>query len=277
MSFPTRGGVGLGVSVGLAVILAPMAWSSPKVQWRLLQPGVELAVIALHPEAAQPSTSLYAVRVDPDRALLQPALASEMGSGPRTAAEWCRKAAFSVAINLGMFQPDHSSNVGYLRHARHLNNARFNAYQAVLALNPTEKGLPRTLWLDLDQVKPAKDLDRYDVVVQNLRLIAANRKNVWAQSDRRWSEAALALDSRGRLLFLFSRAPYSMREFNNLILNLPLDITRAMHLEGGPEASLSIHVPGLNLDLCGSYETGFRLDDTNLQQWPIPNVLGVMR
>jgi hypothetical protein len=50
-----------------------------------------------------------------------------------------------------------------------------------------------------------------------------------------------------------------------------------MHLEGGPEVSLSIHVPGLDLDLAGSYETRFRPDDSNRHQWPLPNVLGVLR
>ena len=68
-----------------------------------------------------------------------------------------------------------------------------------------------------------------------------------------------------------------MRQFNDMALALPLDVVRAMHLEGGPEASLSIHVPGFDLDLCGSYETGFREDDTNARQWAIPNVLGVAR
>jgi hypothetical protein len=100
---------------------------------------------------------------------------------------------------------------------------------------------------------------------------------IWAASDKRWSEAAIAADSHDRLLFLFTRAPQPMRDFNNLILGLPLDTTRAMHVEGGPEASLSIHAAGVNLDLCGSYETGFRLDDSNHEQWPIPNILGVLK
>jgi len=234
------------------------------VQWKTLQRGVELAVIPLSQQNV-----LYAVRVDPDRAPLRVALASETGTGPQTAAQWCRKARLAVAINAGMFQFDQKSNTGYLRHGQHLNNARFNDYKSVVALNP---GL---LWLDLDQNTSTASLAKYEIVIQNLRLIAGNGKNVWAPSARRWSEAALALDDKGRLLFLFSRAPYSMRELNNLILALPLGVTRAMHLEGGPEASLSIHVPGLDLDLCGSFETGFREDDTNAQQWPIPNVLGV--
>ena len=59
--------------------------------------------------------------------------------------------------------------------------------------------------------------------------------------------------------------------------SLPLGITNAMHVEGGPEASLSIHVGGVNLDLNGSYETGFNENDAERHQWPIPNVLGVHR
>jgi hypothetical protein len=147
-----------------------------------------------------------------------------------------------------------------------------NDYRSVLAFKP----LQPVRWIDLDGAK-LPDVGAYDVVVQNLRLIAGNRRNVWAPSDRKWSEAALAIDGQGRLLFLFSRVPYTMRDFNELLLRLPLDVRQAMHLEGGPEASLSIHGGGIDVDLCGSYETGFMANDSNRQQWPLPNVLGIAR
>jgi hypothetical protein len=233
------------------------------LSWRILQPGVEFAEIK----------SLYVVRVDPERANVQAALASETNQAPQTAAAWCRQSNLAVAINAGMFQTDQRSNVGYLRHGKHRNNSRWNNYRSAVGIKPKE----HPLWLDLDQTQSKAGLEKYDVVVQNLRLIAGDRKNVWVQSARQWSEAALAVDSRGRLLLLFSRAPYSMKDFNAMILGLPLDVRQAMHLEGGPEASLSIHVPGLDLDLSGSYETGFSENDANQWQWPIPNVLGVKR
>ena len=238
------------IAFALAAVLAIPSWKS-------LQPGVEFATIG----------TLYVVRIDPQQATLDVALASEK-SRSRTAAAWSRDAGMSVVINLGMFQSDGRSNVGYLRHGSHANNPRFNGYRSVLAANP---GM---VWVDLDQAKP--DFSKYNIVIQNLRLIAGKRKNVWAQTTRRWSEAAVAEDSRGRLLFLFSRAPYSMHDFNELLLKLPLDIQRAMHVEGGPEASLSIHAGGVDLDLAGSFETGFTENDANVRQWPIPNVLGVL-
>jgi hypothetical protein len=117
-------------------------------------------------------------------------------------------------------------------------------------------------------------------VIQNLRLIKATDgkpRGVWQEQERRWSEAAVAIDDESRVLFLFSRTPYSMAQFNRLVLGLSLGIKRAMHVEGGPEASLSIHVAGFDADYFGSYETGFVDDDSNDHAWPIPNVLGVVR
>lgn len=256
---------------------APRAVAAPEVSWRTLQPGVELATIPAGTLPSGKAGLLHVVRIDAGRARLGAGIASEEKSDKRTAGEWCRRSGFSVAINLGMFQTDHRSNVGYLRHGRHMNNPRWNSYRSALAVRPGKESLPPLLWLDVEKSQPDPRLDEYGLVVQNLRLISTDRKNVWSRSDRRWSEAALAVDGRGRLLFLHTRAPWMMKDFNDLLLRLPLDITGAMHVEGGPEASLSIHVPGLDLDLSGSYETGFLPDDSNAEQWPIPNVLGVMR
>ena len=243
--------------------------AAQNISWRNLQPGVELAIIAPGP--------LYVVRIDPTRATLAAAIASEDKSAPKTAAEWCRLSRFAVATNLGMFNDDHRTHTGHLRHGTHTNSKRWNSYRSVLALQPKDSTLRPSLWLDLDSSKPPALIDQYNLVVQNLRLIAGGRRNVWAKSEKQWSEAAAAIDSKGRILLLFSRAPSTMRDFNHRLLALPLDIQQAMHLEGGPEASLSIHVPGLDLDLCGSYETGFLEDESNREQWPLPNVLGVVR
>ncbi|HKO58529.1 MAG TPA: phosphodiester glycosidase family protein [Thermoanaerobaculia bacterium] len=237
-----------------AVLLAAV------LSWRVLQPGVEYATAG----------SLHVVRIDPAVARVTAALSSASGLPSQTAAAWCHSSRLAVATNLGMFNADGVTHTGYLRHGKHVNSARWNDYRSVVALRPGAAH-----WLDIDEGTPT--LDTYDLVVQNLRLIAGGRRNVWSQSPKRWSEAALAIDGNGRLLILFSRAPYSMRDFNALLLSLPLDIQQAMHLEGGPEASLSIHAPGLDLDLCGSYETGFMENDGNKVQWAIPNVLGVAR
>ena len=55
-----------------------------------------------------------------------------------------------------------------------------------------------------------------------------------------------------------------------------LEMASAMHVEGGPEASLYVSVGGAVVREMGSYETGFMANDDNHDFWPIPNVLGVV-
>ena len=176
-----------------------------------------------------------------------------------------------VAINAGMFETDYRSNVGFLRSGAHLNNPRWNTYQSALAFGPGT-----AFMADLDAPDAKQRLEPVDTVIQNLRLIRAGGVNVWKPGPRKWSEAAVAADDQRRILFLFSRSPLSMKEFGDKLLAMPLHITHAMHVEGGPEASLSIRAGSRKIDLSGSYETGFNENDGNAGQWPLPNVIGVV-
>ena len=58
-------------------------------------------------------------------------------------------------------------------------------------------------------------------------------------------------------------------------MKLGLGISRAMYLEGGPEASLRVVTPGGVVDRVGSYVTGFFESDDNTRYWALPNVLAV--
>lgn len=272
---------------GALLAATPAAAAPCKISWKRLQPGVHYA--AVRPPcipASREQTSdprLHLVRVEPQQARLVPLLAQQHNKGKNlTAAQWARQHKLSVVINLGMYQQDHRTHVGYTRvGARVHSRAWVASYLSLLALHPRNLGLKAGL-RDLPGDKQQL-IKGYKTLVQNLRLIrsADNKRghNVWSRATarRRWSEAALAQDNKDRLLLIFTRAPYSMWRFNELLLKLPLGIIRAQHLEGGPEASLSVHARGVSLDLCGSFETGFLPRDSNKKQWPLPNVLGLRR
>jgi hypothetical protein len=208
------------------------------------------------------------------RATLDLGLATVEGPA-RSAGAWAERKGFAAVINAGMYQMDYLANVGFLRHGSHVNNPRWNAYQSVLAIGPVDKQLPAAVILDRDAAGFKEQSARYRTLVQNLRLIKAPGVNVWQPNSRRWSEAAIAMDKEGRILFLFTRTPYEMADFNRRLLALPLGIVRAMHVEGGPEASLSVRAPGMKVDLAGSFETAFVESDGNSRQWALPNVVGV--
>jgi len=244
--------------------------------WQSLAPGVEYTAIVWQAKPSHGDGKLHVVRIDPAKAELVVAAASADDGKNLTAAAWRTKLGLLAVINAGMYDEDFSSHVGFFRAGTHTNSAKWvDDYLSVLVMQPRQGDAAQAQLIDLDADRKFP-FDRYGVVVQNLRLLKAPGKNVWSKNRRAWSEAALAMDRSGRLLFLFSRTPATMYDFNNLLLaQSSLQIVRAMHLEGGPEASLSLHGAGVSHDLCGSFETGFNENDGNREQWPLPNILGV--
>jgi hypothetical protein len=263
----------------LLPLLAAAGTPGATPTWKTLQRGVDYAAIRVGANAAGEGDSrLHVVRVDPKQAQLLAVMASAVDKKPRTAGAWCRERKLAVAINLGMYAQDHLSNVGHAHAPGHVNNAHWSEkYKSALVFGPKRPELPAAALIDLDAPRAQTGLADYGTVIQNLRLIRAPGQSVWGRQARRWSEAAVAADNTGRILFIFTRHPYAMDELNATLLALPLGITAAMHVEGGPEASLSIHAGGVDLDLNGSYETGFNENDGEKAQWPIPNLLAVPR
>jgi hypothetical protein len=120
---------------------------------------------------------------------------------------------------------------------------------------------------DLDEpgVTIEKVLGYYGTVIQNLRLIKRPGINVWSQRQEYWSEAALAEDKKGRILFLFSETPVTMHDFNEILLSSGLEIIAAQHLEGNAPAQFYLKTGETEINLSGGNGGG----------WPLPNIIGI--
>lgn len=246
--------------------------------WRELAPGLDLARFPARQPAAPGDSGLVILRIDPARWDLGLYCAARDSAGEtRTAREWCRALGLTAAINAGMYTTDYRTHVGYLRAEEFRGGGVVRSYRSVAVFGPREATVPEFRIHDLEEddfdLKPLTE--QYRFVVQNLRLIRRPGVNVWQESGRRWSEAALGEDSAGRALFIFCRTPHTMPELNRILLRLPIGLVAAQHLEGGPEAQLYLESGGARLDLFGSFETGFRDDDANPAAWPVPNVIGI--
>lgn len=239
--------------------------------------GVEYGAFSSRSNGA-PEARVHIVRIDPGQAKLGLVLASEEKGENKTVAEWCRSHKMVAAINAGMYFKDYKTNVGYLRKGSYVQNKRWNKkYLSVLAFNPKVPGIEPAVLVDVDAQDSGRindKLNNYDAVVQNLRLLKGNGINVWGRSEKKWSESALGIDHRGRILFIFCRYPLDMWQFNEMIKSLGIGVARMMHMEGGSIASMSIRAKSLKLDLAGSYESDSN-SDANSAQYPIPNVIGV--
>jgi hypothetical protein len=244
---------------------------------------MDLRVLVARTPSEVGDSRITVLRMDPEHWDLELAGASLSGETVgRSAREWCERSELVACTNAGMFATDHSTHVGYLRFREHTNSSRVNDYQSVAAFDPrgvgsSDQTLPRFRIFDLDApgVTMAGILDDYASAVQNLRLVKRPGSNRWSRQEKRWSEAALGEDAAGRILFVFTRSPFSMHDLVRELLAADIGLVSAQHLEGGPEAQLFIGVGEEPREMFGSYETAFREDDTNDQTWPVPNVLGV--
>jgi hypothetical protein len=267
--------------VGNASVILALAFcaliASGAPEWQTLAPGMELRYVTPH-GASGSNSAITILRIDPKQwelALLGTSQTGELAG--HTAREWCMKGKFTAAINAGMFNTDGKSHIGYMRNGEYVNSSKRNSYQSVAAFNPHDGGTAAFRIFDLDAPGVSFEgiLKDYGAVVQNLRLIKRAGVNAWPSQDKKWSEAALAEDDRGRILFIFLREPFSMHDLNQELLGAGIGIVAAQHLEGGPEAQLYFRAGGVEKEMFGSYGASLRVNGESTIPWPIPNVLAV--
>lgn len=241
--------------------------------WRELEPGLDVRRFHACGAPSDDATGITVARIDPARFRLVVLAASSAPEGavlpiPR----WATDHDLVIATNAGMFHEDYRRHVGFMTVRGHVNNGIVvGHYKSALALDPVAAP-PGFELADLDETPIDELRARYPTVVQNLRMIAGDGRNVWRADDPTWGIAAFGVDSEGRPLFVFGSGTQAVSEFSDCLLELPIDIARAQYLEGGPEAALVVRSTSTHWTI-GASGRGTP-DDAPL---PVPNVLGVVR
>jgi hypothetical protein len=222
------------------------------------------------------STGITVLRIDPQRYALKLLSASETGTGALSLRDWARRLGLTAVINASMYQQDRMTSTGYMRNFGHVNNPSVNPrFGSFMLFNPKDGTLPPLKFVDRYHVSDWRSLLlEYDTVIQNYRMISAERLSVWPVSGQAFSAAGVGIDGAGNVLFIYSRFPRTVHELNTILLSLPLDIRQAMYVEGGPTAGLYI-----NEDLFGTKwlpAQGFPMQELDPIH-RIPNVLGIVR
>lgn len=264
----------LGVAIIALLAAAATAGSPP---WQALEPGLDLGTFQGPPTAAG-DRQIVVVRADPARFELRLLNASAPGEGSlRTARGWAARAGAVAAINAAMYQEDYRTSTGLMRTRAHVNRGRPSREKAALAFDPIAVGTPPVRLID----RECDDWDAlgraYAALVQSIRMVSCDRKNVWAPSERRASVAAVGVDGKGRVLLVHVRTPYPVHELVDALLALPIDLRRAMYVEGGPEAQLFLRAGKVEVERVGGFERATGPQDDNREAWPVPNVLALVR
>lgn len=249
--------------------------------WKQIDEGLYYCDFSAPIKSSTGDSKILIVRIDPNIYDFRLLSTSELtpGSLAFTVKEWTVKYKLIAVINAGMFQTDLKSNVGYMKNFGHMNNPRIHkTYSSVFAFNPKKTDMPPAMIFDTDTKDMKEIIVGYHTVIQNLRLIKRPGVIRWVQQDKKWSEAALGQDRDGNILFIFSESPYTMHELSKILLSLPIKLECAMHLEGGPAASIYLRHNGIELGRVGRHElASIVVGDMSNEFLPIPNVIGIVK
>lgn len=240
--------------------------------WLNLEPGLDFGEFRLSGDEAK----ITALRIDPEHFDFVLGASSKDGGPARTLGDWAGELGLSGAINSGMYLPDGSTSLGYLRDGDHVNNPRQpQLLGAFFVAGPLEENLPRAAILERDQPDLGSLLGKYRLVIQNYRIINGQRRILWSPGGPHYSISSVAQDGAGRILFLHSRKPVEAYAFAQQLLHLPLDIRAVMYVEGGAQAGLLVSGGNLKRELSGPHAPSF-LVTGNLKA-RLPNILGARR
>ena len=243
-----------------------------RAAWTVLEPGLAFGEFQLNDSEAR----LTALRIDPARFDFLLCTSSQDGGPARSLSDWGEQYDLTAAINASMYLPDGSTSTGYMRQGGHLNNKRLvQRFGAFFVAGPDSPDLPPAAILDRDNPDWRQRIDHYALVVQNYRMINAERRILWAPGGPLYSISAVAQDGGGQILFLHCRAPMEAYAFAQQLLHLPLDVRTVMYVEGGAQAGLLVRSASLRRELAGSHAPSF-LVTGNLKA-VLPNVLGARR
>ena len=215
-----------------------------------------------------------AVRADLTRFKLRVLTAVHDG-GSHPAPAWRDAFHLAAVINAGMFHTQ-GGPVGLIVEDGVAVGADNKAMSGYLAFDPRSPGDPpvalagRTCArFDLGELRR-----RYRSLVQSYRLLGCTGDALPWQDAKRYSAAAIGIERSGRVVMLHARTAVTMSVFAKALVAPELDLAGALFLEGGPEASLVAHGER-DLELVGSFETGFVENDDNRAFWWLPNVLAL--
>ncbi len=243
-----------------------------RAAWRELEQGLFFGEFQLDESDAR----LTVLRIDPTFFSFTLCARSKDGGPSRPLNQWGEQYDLVAAINASMYLPDGSTSTGYMRQGEHVNNGRIvQRFGAFFVADPDEPSLPQAAILDRDGPLWRQQMDHYSLVIQNYRMINADRRILWSPGGPHYSISAVAQDGDGQILFMHCRQPVEAYSFAQQVLHLPLNVRTVMYVEGGGQAGLLVRSTALTRELVGLSPSGLLV--TGDLRAVLPNVLGARR
>ena len=245
-------------------------------EWQKLAQGLELGIFSAPRSSQIGDSKIRVLRIDPQHYQLKLLSASAFEKGrPLSARQWSIQHGLVAAINASMYQEDYRSSVSLMRTKAHINNPRLSKDMTILAFDRKTAEVPLVKMIDRQCEDFKVWRKKYTTMVQSIRMISCTGENVWTKQPQKWSTAAIGVDDRDRVLFIHVGSPYSTHDLINILKKLPLNISRAMYAEGGPQAQLYINIGEHEHEFIGNYEIEIQGQVKKFISHPVPNVVGI--
>jgi hypothetical protein len=259
----------------LAPIEAPApAVTSPCAADISLGPGLQherRMIPTTQPSPAGATPCLDVVRADLATYRLRVLTSARDGNGSHPAPWWRDTFRLVAVTNAGMFH-EGGDPVGLIVEdgvTLGRDNKTFAGYFAFDDAGNATIGGRDCPGFDLAELRT-----KYRSIVQSGRLLGCNGQALPWKDKKQYSAAAIGLSAdKKQVVFLHARDAVTMTELAAAVAEL--ELSGALFLEGGPEASLVVRGSKSELARVGSFETGFVENNDNQSFWWLPNVIAL--
>lgn len=261
------------LSLSLFLILNSIYSQSQSISWQKIDGGLFFSETFSPVKSDYGDSKISILKIDPHYYSFKLISAKETKEDNKTIREWVRTKGLIAAINAGLYQEDNKTNVGYMKNYNFINNNHLTKDNAITAFNRSDATVPEIQIIDLN-CQNWEDLKaKYNSFTQGIRMIDCNQNNTWSQQPDKFGMAVIAIDKQGNALFIFTRSPYSVHDFIDILKLLPLNIYNAMYLEGSSPASFYLNYKGLEVE-----KTGYIMSNgENGTPCELPNIIGIVK
>jgi uncharacterized protein YigE (DUF2233 family) len=227
------------VAAIVAAVVITRTAGSPR--FRVLRPGVEFETLRGDPYCRMGSSEIAVLRLDPRRVRLRMAHYSlEPEKAPLDLLEWERRLGAVAVFNAGQYYPDNSYMGLFVSDGRVVSSRLHAEFKAALVADPAIGGISARV-LDLEQHPIRPDALTWREVAQSFMLFDDDGKIRVRNSSQVAYRTAVGEDAQGRIVVIVTEGGYTLYELAGLLHTWPLNLRRAMSMDGGEEAELAVN------------------------------------
>lgn len=261
------------IAVGVAVLLRH---ENEAPRFRVLQPGVEFAVVRGDPYCRMGPSEIAVLRLDPRRVRLRMAHYTQLPDrAPLDVLDWERRIGALAVFNAGQYYPDYSYMGLFVSEGHPISPRAHGLFKAALVADPAGGGRDARV-LDLErQPLPAGPLP-WREIAQSFMLFDDDGHIRVRQSHQTTYRTIVGEDQQGRLVVIATEGGYTLYELAGLLRTMPLGLKRAMSMDGGEEAVLSVNVGSFRYTNFGHRLPNGEVPNPLRPTVPLPAVVAVL-